>query len=127
MAEASHTKEIIVIEGFCRCEPDPYEALERAREVLKRSKPPKPPLPCVYFIGAADGPIKIGMSVNPTARLRGLQTAYPYELRILAISEGGGVGELAYHRQFSAHRLHGEWFARCPEIEAEIARLGGEA
>jgi len=31
--------------------------------------------------------------------------------------------ERAYHRQFAAHRLHGEWFAPHPDILAEIDRL----
>jgi hypothetical protein len=31
--------------------------------------------------------------------------------------------EKMYHRRFAHRRLHGEWFERCPEIEAEIERL----
>lgn len=77
----------------------------------------------LYFIGSDDGPIKIGFSVNPKARLRQLQHASPYDLRILATIPEGQDLEAHYHRCFAAHRLRGEWFTRCPEIEAEIARL----
>lgn len=79
----------------------------------------------LYFIGAKEGPIKIGIAMNPAKRLKQLQTAYPHKLEILAILPGGARQECAYHARFAAHRLHGEWFTRCPEIESEIARLGG--
>jgi hypothetical protein len=77
----------------------------------------------VYFIGAASGPIKIGIAVRPTDRLKGLQTSHHERLELLAVCKGGQARESAYHKQFTAHRLHGEWFERCPEIEAEIERL----
>lgn len=78
----------------------------------------------VYFIGAGvSGPIKIGIAANPQARLSTLQTAHHEELSILAVTGGGRESEMAYHECFGRHRLKGEWFARVPEIEAEIARL----
>lgn len=76
-----------------------------------------------YFIGGDEGPVKIGYSVNPSSRLKALQLASPVRLRVLATAGGGIYREAAYHGQFEAHRLHGEWFARAPEIEAEIERL----
>lgn len=81
----------------------------------------------LYFIGAAEGPIKIGVSINPVSRLRALQTGYPFKLDILALVAGGGRYEGDYHAMFAEHRLHGEWFARVPEIEAEIAKLNEAA
>lgn len=36
----------------------------------------------VYLIGEADGPLKIGVSKDPIARLRGMQTGNPRRLRI---------------------------------------------
>lgn len=36
----------------------------------------------VYFIGEPDGPLKIGLSKDPIARLRGMQTGNPRRLRI---------------------------------------------
>jgi len=85
------------------------------------------PQPVAYFIGSELGPIKIGCALDPVTRLASVQTGNPIKLAILATSSGGYGRERAYHRQFAAHRLHGEWFARCPEIEAEIARLKAEA
>jgi len=77
----------------------------------------------IYFIGADDGPIKIGISASPKSRLTALQTASPFRLRLLAIRVGDVLTERDYHRRFAAHRLHGEWFERAPELLAEIERL----
>lgn len=77
----------------------------------------------VYFVASDSGPIKIGLASNVEARIKSLQTAHPFKLTLLATSEGGQAQERDYHTRFAAHRLHGEWFARCPDIEAEIERL----
>lgn len=77
----------------------------------------------VYFIQSATGDIKIGMAVDVKARLKGLQTAHPVKLELLASTGGGREQEKAYHTQFADHRLHGEWFAPHPDILAEIERL----
>lgn len=77
----------------------------------------------VYFIASESGPIKIGIAVSPDKRLRGLQTGHHERLELLATCEGGQERERDYHKRFAAHRLHGEWFERVPEIELEIARL----
>jgi hypothetical protein len=79
-----------------------------------------------YFIGADTGPVKIGHSINPKLRLRTIQNYSPVKLRIFALASGGQEREAAYHFQFQEHRLHGEWFERCPEIEAEIERLNND-
>jgi hypothetical protein len=80
-----------------------------------------------YFIGAPSGPVKIGIAVCPGERLKTLQTSHHERLELLATCQGGQPKERAYHQQFAAYRLHGEWFERCPEIEAEIARLNSDA
>lgn len=77
----------------------------------------------VYFIGWAGGPVKIGVAIDVDIRLRTLQCACPYELAVLAKSPGGTAKERSYHRRFAAHRLHGEWFERAPEIVGEIEKL----
>lgn len=77
----------------------------------------------VYFIGGDVGPVKIGKAMRPEGRLRDLQCGYPYELKVLALVEGGAGVEEGYHRQFAHCRLNGEWFERTPEILAEIDRL----
>jgi excisionase family DNA binding protein len=77
----------------------------------------------VYFIGGDTGPVKIGKAMSPEGRLRDLQCGYPYELKILALTDGSTGVEQGYHRQFASCRLNGEWFERTAEIETEIARL----
>lgn len=77
----------------------------------------------VYFVQSMTGEIKIGMATNIKSRLKSLQTANPSKLVLLAHVHGGPPQERAYHRQFAAHRLHGEWFSPHPDILAEIARL----
>lgn len=77
----------------------------------------------VYFIQTLNGEIKIGMAIDPQARMRGLQTSHPAQLTMLACCIGGHEQERQYHARFAAHRLHGEWFRPAPEILAEIDRL----
>lgn len=77
----------------------------------------------VYFLGWEGGPVKIGVAGDMAARLTTLQTACPYRIRIEALAKGGVPTEREYHKRFASSRLHGEWFERCPEIEAEIERL----
>jgi hypothetical protein len=80
----------------------------------------------VYFIGWEGGPVKIGVSRSPVVRLYEAQTFCPYPLKVFAVCNGGPVQERIYHKRFAARRLNGEWFERCPEIEAEIARLNAK-
>jgi hypothetical protein len=78
----------------------------------------------VYFIGSKGGPIKIGMSCNLKRRLRELQAQSVEPLSVLAIERhGNSFMEGLYHQRFAEHHIGGEWFLRCPEIEATIARL----
>lgn len=76
-----------------------------------------------YFIGGEEGPVKIGFSRYVEGRLKDMYFHSPIKLSVLATVKGGRERESAYHVQFAEHRIHGEWFARCPEIEAEIERL----
>jgi hypothetical protein len=77
-----------------------------------------------YFIGALGvNVVKIGYAGHVRNRLSHMQVNSPVRLELLATAPGGLLRERLYHRRFKAHRLHGEWFERCPEIEAEIDRL----
>lgn len=116
-----HTSTLRYVNGIWQSHSEIVEPLPEPTEPL----PPKQSY--VYFIGADVGCVKIGEALDPDRRLRTLQSGSPVQLRILATTFGGPVLERDYHRKFAAHRLHGEWFTRCPEIEAEIARLGGVA
>jgi hypothetical protein len=79
------------------------------------------PKASVYFIQAEDGgPIKIGLAGDPTKRLSELQRTSPQRLRILATEPGSASHERELHERFAEHRLHGEWFAPCPELLALI-------
>lgn len=77
----------------------------------------------VYFIGPIDGPIKIGRTADLPRRLKTLSLANAAPLHVWAAVDRAPSVELEYHRRFSAHRLHGEWFARHPDILAEITAL----
>ncbi len=98
------------------------EFLSKQREPIRwlgqERKPAK-----VYFIRAETGQIKIGMAIDPEARLKNLQTASPVKLEIVATCEGGAEGEAEYHERFAEHRLRNEWFAPHPDILAEVERL----
>jgi hypothetical protein len=111
-----------------------YGACEIARSILE------PPIPwgalgtraiqefrdghCyVYFIGADEGLVKIGVSNAPLERITTMQMGCPVLLRFLALRRGDAKVERGYHDRFAAHRVRGEWFERVPEIQAEIKRL----
>lgn len=84
---------------------------------------PQPKECTIYFIGPADGPIKIGFATRLEFRLRDLRLANAYPLHVWATVKGPPSIERDYHKRFAAHRLHGEWFERHPDILAEIERL----
>lgn len=82
-----------------------------------------PPNVIIYFIGPQDGPIKIGYARRLSFRLRELELMNAYPLTVWASLEGPMKLEREYHARFKEHRLHGEWFARHPDILAEIDRI----
>lgn len=76
-----------------------------------------------YFFGAREGVVKIGHSTSVVRRFKQVKGSSLYKLAVLAIAPGGRTREGHYHRRFEAHAIGGEWFQRCPEIEAEITSL----
>jgi hypothetical protein len=73
----------------------------------------------VYFIASpAMGAIKIGRTRGVAiARLLGLQTASPDELRLLGVIRNATHDdETALHRKFKHLRIRGEWFTASPEL-----------
>ncbi len=74
----------------------------------------------VYVIGRMiddfpHGPIKIGISADATKRLRGLQTASPYELVLVSMflvpnREFARLVETAAHDAMGENHMKGEWF-----------------
>jgi hypothetical protein len=81
----------------------------------------------VYFVQATTGgPVKIGRSATPRARVASLQTANAAELRIVATMPGGATVERAMHATFAADRIRaGEWFNPSPALAALVKELGG--
>jgi len=83
----------------------------------------------VYFVQATTGgPVKIGRSSSPQARVASLQTANAAELRIVAMVPGGATVERAMHATFAAERVRpgGEWFHPSPTLAAFVRELGGK-
>lgn len=75
----------------------------------------------VYFITCRKtGTVKIGSSLEPHVRLKELQTAHPFELKVEAILPGGVEEEHDMHRRFADERLRGEWFTITEMIELII-------
>lgn len=70
----------------------------------------------VYF-AERDGLIKIGCSVTPAARSRGLGAL------LLATQPGGFGAEADMHERFHASRISGEWFLPEDNLLAHIASL----
>ena len=65
----------------------------------------------VYFIQEAPcGPIKIGKSVNPFARMRSLQTSHARPLHLLVALQEQEYTETLLHKRFWELHLRGEWF-----------------
>jgi len=72
----------------------------------------------------ANGMAKIGRSINPTARLRQLQTGSPHPLRLVCAIAGNERTEAVVHDLFSWARLSGEWFDDAGgDISAEMLRI----
>jgi len=80
----------------------------------------------VYFIGDNAGHIKIGKAVSPIRRLSDLQCGQARPLTLIATMPGGHAVERRLHRKFKKHRVGGEWFADCPEIQAFIVERAND-
>lgn len=88
------------------------------RDLLKVLSRLEPEAGFVYFIGEMpDGPIKIGIGIDPEARLETLQTGNPRSLVLLGGMPGGINAERILHARFMAQRLRGEWFERSPLLD----------
>lgn len=72
----------------------------------------------VYFVKPvdADGPIKIGCSQEPEARLHAMDKMSPVRLEIAAQLPGGTILERRFHHRFRHLHSHGEWFRADDEL-----------
>ena len=68
----------------------------------------------IYIIGQEGNRyVKIGYSKDMDgiqARISGMQTGNPHELRLLRVIGGGIDREREIHEKYEAHRVRGEWF-----------------
>lgn len=77
----------------------------------------------VYFATDGNGRVKIGLSVDPEGRLRGLQTGSGARITLIGSFKGSFSVEKALHERFASRRLVGEWFRSDPGFLDEIADL----
>lgn len=99
---------------------------ERAEEALQRylvGEMPTTQGEKVYFIRAHNR-VKIGRSLDVKQRFDALQSMSPIKLKLLWAQPGGAETEIAYHRQFSECRLHGEWFEIRGPLREFLAKYG---
>ncbi len=66
----------------------------------------------IYFIQSnRGGPIKIGHCINMESRLKTLQTAHPYTLKVIAFFKTkDNEAERKMHYRFRHLHLRGEWY-----------------
>ncbi len=78
----------------------------------------------IYFVRARiSGLVKIGITTDPHGRIRGLDTATPGGVTVLAVALGEREHESALHRIFASTRVNGEWFEMSHDLERHIERL----
>jgi len=99
------------------------------RKTNSEHKAPKKAGCWVYFIEATKpdkrGPIKIGYSKNPAARLKSLQVSTADTLVLLGTLPGDQTLEARLHNQLKAHRISGEWFHPAAKVLAALKEQGG--
>mgnify|MGYP007071609562 CR=1 FL=1 len=71
----------------------------------------------IYFIRSYNEFVKIGTSIDPEDRKKGLQTANPKRLHVQAVLEGSYKTEKGLHELFEKSRVRGEWFRYTEEIK----------
>lgn len=75
----------------------------------------------VYFIRCEER-VKIGFSIQPMNRLTKVNADAPFPCQLLGFVAVDSFTEEALHARFSAHRVHGEWFAASDEVLDFIAQ-----
>lgn len=72
----------------------------------------------VYFIRPIEalGPIKIGLSSDPAARMRTSAAWSPFPLEVVGSVPGRWLDEQFLHSCLAEHHFHGEWFYAEPLV-----------
>ncbi len=88
-------------------------------------EPPPPLEPVIYFARCGEY-IKIGFTRGKAQqRLKGLSTANPLPVELVATTPGGQDLERELHQRFNAFHWSGEWFVFSDPIREYIASLEG--
>lgn len=78
----------------------------------------------IYFIGMLnDSIIKIGISNDPQKRLKELQVANPYELRLIFMFRGDESKEIQLHEKFVEYNIRGEWFYNIGKLKEYVNQI----
>lgn len=79
----------------------------------------------VYFARPAgfDGPIKIGCSIEPAARVLNLAIWSPFPLELIGSVPGSYQDETFLHKCFADSHSHHEWFRSSPALRDAIATI----
>lgn len=129
--------------GYLQCEPRPhpgamakYRLLYSVSPLVRGPQSPKfpvaPPPPQragrppqkVYVVRERGTErIKIGVSRQPSDRLKNLGSEAGIELELVAIIPGGIRQERALHKRFAACRTRGEWFQADGALRAWMAEI----
>ncbi len=67
--------------------------------------------------------VKIGHSMDPSDRLRSIQTSSPEDCELLFAIPGTQQLERALHREFAACHYRREWFFNCGKLKGFIEEL----
>jgi excisionase family DNA binding protein len=70
-----------------------------------------------------DAAVKIGWTSDLVRRMRELKRDTRAAVVLRAAVPGDKPDELRLHGRFAAHRIDGEWFRACPEIDAFLKAL----
>ena len=89
----------------------------------------------IYFaqLEGPGGPVKIGRANDVSLRMKQLAVPLPYSLRLLASHRGtslyvaGYTTEKHLHREFSADRIRGEWFAASERLMRYVRFVSTDA
>lgn len=77
----------------------------------------------IYAASAGDGRVKIGLSLEPKARIKSIAENAGLPIVPVVIIKGHAAIERAIHVKFSEHRLSGEWFKFTDEIRSFLGLL----
>ena len=78
--------------------------------------------PGVYAIECVPGYVKVGRAHDIEQRMRELQTACPFDLKLLAVLSTNPDDEGLWHRKFHSCHYRGEWFRECPLVMEAIQK-----